>query len=199
MIVFILYFINSFYVLSTLLVNCFFVNICEPGTAYHVWLQSVASNYSELSFFRTCLQKNPGDVDGKVNGLLQHLSTFFSLKLNLFFFPACRNGCCTAKQPAVFAESFPGHWNAPQIHHASSLKINLRIFWKNTVAAAYFLNMEGQFLGRPRKNPRGKDGCAPSHSFQSAEAMYRQQCYKVMDTATTSLDCRLSKFAFKHF
>lgn len=48
-------------------------------------------------------------------------------------------------------------------------------------------------------DPRGEDGCcAPSHSFQAAEAMYRQQCYKVMDTETTSLDCRLSKFAFKH-
>lgn len=55
-----------------------------------------------------------------------------------FFFSVCRNGCCTAKQPAVFAESFPGHWNAPQMHHASSLKIDLRIFWKKHCCSCLF-------------------------------------------------------------
>ena len=72
-------------------------------------------------------------------------------------------------------------------------------FWQNTTAAADSLNVESPALPRPRKTPRRlDDGGAPSHSFQSPEAMYRQQFYQVMDTATSSLDCRFSQAAFKH-
>lgn len=72
-------------------------------------------------------------------------------------------------------------------------------FWKNIIAAANVLNVESPSLSRPRKTPhRLEDGGAPSHSFQSPEAMYRQQFYQVMDTATKSWDCRFSLSAFKH-
>ena len=72
-------------------------------------------------------------------------------------------------------------------------------FWQNTTAAADSLNVESPALPRPRKTPRRlDDGGAPSHSFQSPEAMYRQQFNQVMDTATSSLDCRFSQAAFKH-
>ena len=77
--------------------------------------------------------------------------------------------------------------------------MDIKIFWQNTTAAADIINVESAALPRPRKTPcLLDDRGAPSHSFQSPEAMYRRQFYQVMDTATSSLDCRFSQAAFKH-
>ncbi|XP_053181589.1 uncharacterized protein LOC128364997 [Scomber japonicus] len=57
-----------------------------------------------------------------------------------------------------------------------SVKTDLKIFGKKTTAAADVLGVESPALPRPRKIPRRLDnGGAPSQSFQSPEALYRQQ------------------------
>ncbi|CAM4307845.1 unnamed protein product [Leuciscus chuanchicus] len=47
-----------------------------------------------------------------------------------------------------------------------------------------------------KKNPPDSGGAA--HSFQTPEAMYRQQYFEVMDTASASLNCRFNPSVFKH-
>uniref|UniRef100_A0A3B4UMN1 HAT C-terminal dimerisation domain-containing protein n=1 Tax=Seriola dumerili TaxID=41447 RepID=A0A3B4UMN1_SERDU len=166
-------------------------------------LQSIASNYSALvEFLDNLSSEDKSDAGGKANGLLQHLqkfSTFFSLELMLMFF--------------LRAETANRALQHSQLHSQKALQLiellredikhlrenGFEDFWKNTTAAADVLNVEGPALPRPRKTPRRlDDGRAQSHSFQSPEAMYRQQFYQVMDTATSSLDCRFSQAAFKH-
>uniref|UniRef100_A0A3B4UR12 TTF-type domain-containing protein n=1 Tax=Seriola dumerili TaxID=41447 RepID=A0A3B4UR12_SERDU len=166
-------------------------------------LQSIASNYSALvEFLDNLSSEDKSDAGGKANGLLQHLqkfSTFFSLELMLMFF--------------LRAETANRALQHSQLHSQKALQLiellredikhlrenGFEDFWKNTTAAADVLNVEGPALPRPRKTPRRlDDGRAQSHSFQSPEAMYRRQFYQVMDTATSSLDCRFSQAAFKH-
>lgn len=153
----------------------------------------------QLQFLEDLSSENTGDASNKANGLLQHqqkFSTFFSLKLMLtFFLPAetanvaLQNSQLHSQKAFQLIEMLRKH-----IKHLHGN--GFEDFWKSTNAAANLLNVEEPVLPRPRKNPRRvEDGGAPSHSFQSAGAMYR--FYQVMDTATTSLDCRFSQSAFK--
>ncbi len=72
-------------------------------------------------------------------------------------------------------------------------------FWENTTAATHNLNWESPAVPQPRKIPhRLKDGSVLPHSFHTPEELYRQQYFEVMDTLSTSMDCRFSPSAFKH-
>lgn len=51
---------------------------------------------------------------------------------------------------------------------------------------------------RLRRIHRRLDSGGAAHSFQTPEAMYRQQYIEVMDTASASLNCRFNPSVFKH-
>ena len=172
-------------------------------TVKAISLQSIASNYSTLvDFLDDLSSEHKGDAGSKANGLLQHLqkfSTIFSLKLMLTFF--------------LRAETTNRALQHSQLHSQKALQLiemlredikhlrenGFEDFWKKTTAAADVLGFESPALPKPRKIPRRLDnGGAPSQSFQSPEALYRQRFDQVMDTATSSLDCRFSQVAFQH-
>ena len=81
-----------------------------------------------------------------------------------------------------------------------ALRAGFAEFWGNTTAAADELGLESPVLPRHRKIPRRLEsaGAPPPHSFQTAEELYRQQYFQVMDTASASLDWRFSPSSFKH-
>lgn len=166
-------------------------------------LQSIASNYSGLiQFLENLCLEHEGNADGKANYLLQNLhkfSTFFSLNLILTFFLCVETaGAALRNSPLYSQKAFQ-----LIIMLCKDIKYlcenGFEYFWKSTNAAANALNVESPTTARPKKKTRRlEDGGTPSHSLQSPEAMYKQQFYQEVDTATTSLDCRFSQSALKH-
>jgi len=166
-------------------------------------LQSIASNYSALmEFLEDLCLNDKGDAGGKANGLLLHLqkfSTFFSLKLMLKFFSRMETVNAALQKSQLHLQKARQMVDTLREDIVCLREEGFQEFWENTTAAAHDLNVESPTVPRPRKIPRRlEDGGAPPHSFQTPEAMYRQQYFEIMDTASTSLDCRFSPSAFKH-
>lgn len=78
----------------------------------------------------------------------------------LFFLFACRVGWSSAKHLAVLTESFPAHWNAHEIHQASSLKIDLWILRKKKCCSCLFRQCGGLALQNPWEQSSWGDRCA---------------------------------------
>ena len=163
-------------------------------------LQSIASNYSALMDFLDDIGNGGTSANAKAQGLLYHLkcfSTFFSLQLMLKFFSrveavnaALQNHQLHLRKAMEMVALFRGD--------LTSLRGDFQTFWETTTAAAKDLGLDFPQVPRQRKVPRRyDDGGAPPH-IQTPEEMHRQQYYEVMDTASSSLDCRFSAAVFTH-
>lgn len=142
-----------------------------------------------------------GDAGGKVRSVLLHLqkfSTFFSLKLMLNF--SRMETVNTALQKnQLYLQKATQMVDTLREDIKCLCAEGIQEFWENTTAAAHDLHLESPVVPRARKMPRRlEDGGAQPYSFQTPEAIYQQQYLEIVDTASTSLNCRFNLSAFKH-